>query len=59
MLEMGFLEVETYVSRHQNTITQFIATRPIMELCLASERSLWSRLTKWWWDQYVLDVEVM
>ena len=34
MAEAGLQEVETYVSRLQNTVTQFIATRPIMNLCL-------------------------
>ena len=31
-------EVETYVSCHQNTVAQFIASRPIMDLCLAAVR---------------------
>ena len=34
MAEAGFQEVETYVSCHQNTVAHFIATRPIMDLCL-------------------------
>ena len=36
MKEVGLEEVETYVLRHQNTVAQYIATRPIMELCLAA-----------------------
>ena len=32
-------EVETYVSFHQNKVSQFITTRPIMELCLAEDRN--------------------
>ena len=40
MAEAGMQEVETYISRHQNTVTQFIATRPIMDLCLVAERIL-------------------
>ena len=32
MAEAGLQEVETYVSCHQNTVTQFVATRPIMDV---------------------------
>ena len=35
--EVGLEEVETYVLRLQNTVAQYIATRPILELCLAVE----------------------
>ena len=49
MAEAGFLEVETYIYRCQNTVTQFIATRPIMELCLAAERRQGSRAANQWW----------
>ena len=38
MSEARLQEVKTYVSRLQNTVTQFIATRPIMDLCMAAER---------------------
>ena len=34
MVEAGLQEVETYVSRRQNTVAQFIVTRPIMDLYL-------------------------
>ena len=35
MEEAGLQEVETYFSRLQNTVTQFIVTRIIMYLCLS------------------------
>ena len=38
MAELGFQEVETYVSRHQKTVVQYIVTRTILDLCLAVER---------------------
>ena len=31
-------EVYTYTTHGQNTVTKFIATRPIMDLCLATAR---------------------
>ena len=59
MAEAGFQEVETYIYRCQNTATQFIATRPIIELCLAVERRQGSRAANQWWQQYRLDLEGM
>ena len=57
MVEAGLHEVDTYVSRCNNTVTHFIGTRPIMDLFLAEEQRLGSRVAKWWWDQDGLDVE--
>ena len=31
MVEVGLQEVDTYVSRHQNTVAQFIATNEILQ----------------------------
>ena len=50
MAEAGLQEVETYISRRQNTATQFIATSPIMDLFLAAERIPGPRIFKWWWE---------
>ena len=44
-------EVETYVSRRQNTFAQFIATRPITDLCLAAEWRTGPRISNRWWEQ--------
>ena len=55
MEEAELQEVDTYASRLHNTVVQFIATRPIMDLCLAAERSLESRVTKRWWEKDGLD----
>ena len=37
MAEAGLQEVETYVSRRQNTVAQYIVNRPIMDLCLVAK----------------------
>ena len=50
MTEARLKEVETYISCRQNKVAHFIATRPIMDLCLAAERRLGSRVEKWWWE---------
>ena len=55
MAETGLQEVETYVSRRQNTV----ATRPIMDLCLAAEQRPGSRVAKRWWEQDGLDLDRM
>ena len=44
-------EVNTYVSHHQNTVTQYITTRPIMYLCLSMDRRPGTRVSKRWWVQ--------
>ena len=38
MAEAGLQELETYVSCFQNTVAQYIVTRPIMDLCLAAKQ---------------------
>ena len=38
MAEAGLQEVETYASRSQNIVAQYIETRDIMYLCLAAKR---------------------
>ena len=48
MAEAVFQEVKTYVSRRKNTVAQFIATRLIMDMCLATKRRPGSRVFKWW-----------
>ena len=56
MAEAGLQNVETYVSRLHDTVVQYIATRPIMELCLVEKRRTGPRVTKSWWEQDGLDL---
>ena len=56
MLETGMQEVENYVACHHNTITKFIATGPIMDLCLAAAWHPGSRVSKRWWEQEGLGI---
>ena len=48
MEEAGLKEVETYVYRHHNTFSQFITTRPIMDLCMKEEQIPGSRVINRW-----------
>ena len=59
MMDAGLQEVETYVYRHQNIVAQYIATRTIMELCLAAKRSPEPMVSTQWWEQEGLDLEEM
>ena len=57
MAEVGVQEVETYATHRQNTVTQFIVTRPIMDLCLAAARRPGAQVSKRWWEQEGRDLE--
>ena len=49
MVEAGLKEMETYVYRRQNTVAQYIATRTIMEMCLAEKQRPGPRVSMRWW----------
>ena len=51
IITMVLEEVETYVLRRQNTVSHYITTRPILEICMAAEQRPGERVTQWWWDQ--------
>ena len=59
MLEVSLQEVETYVSHHQNTVSQFISARPIMYLCHAAEWRPGPWVSRRRWEQEGVDVEGM
>ena len=59
MTEAGLQEVETYISRRQNTVVHFIATRPIVDMFMLAEKRPVSMVPKQWWEQDGLDVEGM
>ena len=51
MRTVGMEEMKTYISRRQNTVTQYIATQDILELCLEAKHRPLLRLPKRWWEQ--------
>ena len=57
--EAGLQEVENYVTCRQNTVEQFIETRPIMHLCLAAEHIPGPRISKQRWEKDGVDAEGM
>ena len=57
MAEAVFEEIMTYVTRRQNTVAQYIVTRPIMDLCERSDRSPGAYVSRRWWEKDGLDLE--
>ena len=57
MQEAGMEIIDTYITNHQKTISQYIVTIPILELCLAVDQHLGLRVPKWWWEQEGMDWE--
>ena len=51
MGEAGFKGIKKYVTRRQNTVAQYIATQPIMELCKRAIRRPGARVSWQWWEQ--------
>ena len=51
MRAAGIEEIETYISRWQNTVVKYIVTRPILDLYLDTKRRPGSQEQKWWWEQ--------
>ena len=45
----GLEEIETYISRRQNTVSQYIGTRPIFDLFLEVLQWMGKRVTRRWW----------
>ena len=50
----GFEEMGAYVLESQSTITQYIATRPIMDLCKKTVRRTGEWVARRYWDWGVL-----
>ena len=53
---VGLVGGGDYVSRHQNIVAQYIATRSNMDLCLAAKWRPGPRVATRWWDQEGLDL---
>ena len=53
---VGLEEIGVYITCCQNTVAQYIANRPIMDLCLTAERKTVLHLSRQWWEQPTLDI---
>ena len=57
MTKTGFEVIRKYITRSQNMVTQYIATRPIIDVYERSNRRLGTRVAQRWWEQVGLDLE--
>ena len=53
---VGLDDIGVYIAHRQNTITQYIATNPIMDLCLSVEWNMVLRLSRRWREKPALDI---
>ena len=56
MGEAVFEEMVYYVLNKHSTVTQYIATRPIIDLCEKTLRRPGAWVARIWWHQEVLDL---
>ena len=49
--------IRTSINRRQNTVAQYIATRPILDLCEQATRRPGTRMSRRWWEQAGIDLE--
>ena len=57
MKKAGFTDVRTSINRRQNTVAQYIATRPLLDLCKGATQQGGARVTMRWWGQKGIDWE--
>ena len=48
-----------YVSNRQNTVAQYIATRPLLDLCKGARAREGARVPMRWWNQTDTDWETI
>ena len=49
--EAGLQTMEEYIQQRKNTVTQYIYTRSLLDLCERTERAPGAQVGMWWWEQ--------
>ena len=57
MQEAGLEGIRKAVTRRQNTVTQYIATRPILDLYEQAMQRVGVRVSRRWWDQEEIELK--
>ena len=57
MREAGFKGIRKAITRRQNTVAQYIATRPILDLCERATQRMGARVYQRWWEKEGIDLE--
>jgi hypothetical protein len=55
--EVGLWPIEKYIEKRQNTVADYVATRPIFELCTEAAWQSGSATSRRWWDQVSRNLE--
>ena len=55
MKETGMVGIRTSIIRWQNTVAQFIATQPILDLCKQANWRPGVQVSRQWWEQMGID----
>ena len=57
MQEAGLTEIGNSIANRQNTVAQYIATRPLLDLCEGVQARDGARVPLRWWNQTGIDWE--
>ena len=57
MKEMGMVGIQTSILLRQNMVAQFIATRPILDLCEQATQRTGAQVYRKWWEHTGIDLE--
>ena len=57
MKEAGLTDIRTSILRRQNTVAQYIATRPLLDLCEGARAREGAKVPLRWWEQADIDWE--
>ena len=57
MKEAGFKDIRTSINARQNMVAQYIATRPLLDLCEGTKQIGGVRVAMRWWDKKGIDWE--
>ena len=57
MKEAGFKNIKTSINNRHNMVAQYIATRPLLDLCEGTNQIGGARVSKRWWDKKGSDWE--
>ena len=55
--EAGLTYIRTSILRRQNTVAQYIAFRPLLDLCVGARAREGAKVTLRWWEQAGIDWE--
>ena len=57
MKEAALTDIRTSILRRQNMVAQYIATRPLLDLCEGARAREGAKVPLMWWDQAGIDWE--